>query len=147
LDINTIEMTINTIEPTMESVNESFWFSSVIKWMLKTLSVHCSGGKNMKTCFLHLVFVLKKILGIVGYQIELEKIFSLVGILTNLMRCRLQSNFLNKLIFINKNWPNDSRIGYKSPSSLVDFVETDLILEEELEKFEVVFEKDKVVKL
>jgi hypothetical protein len=24
LDINTIEMTINTIEPTMESVNESF---------------------------------------------------------------------------------------------------------------------------
>jgi hypothetical protein len=25
---------------------------SIIKWMLKTSSGHCSGGKNMRTCFL-----------------------------------------------------------------------------------------------
>jgi len=37
------------------------------------------------------------------------------------------------LIFVNKNWPNDPRIGYKSPSSLVDLIETHVDLEEELE--------------
>jgi hypothetical protein len=28
--------------------------------MLKTSNVHCNGGKNMKACFLHLVFLLNK---------------------------------------------------------------------------------------
>jgi len=68
-------------------------------------------------------FCAKKILGIVGYQIELEKIFSLIGILISFKRC-LQSKILDKLIFINKNWPNDLRIGCKSPSRLANFVET-----------------------
>ncbi len=36
---------------------------------------------------------------------------------------------------------------HKSPSSLVDFIESDLNLEEELEEFEETFEKDKVVEL
>jgi hypothetical protein len=42
-------------------------------------------------------------LKIVGLQIEIEKIFFLVGILTNLTRCRLQIKKLEKLIFVNKN--------------------------------------------
>jgi hypothetical protein len=58
-----------------------------------------------------------------------------------------QSNFFDKLIFINKNWPNDSRIGCKSLSSSVDFVETNLNLEEDLKEFERAFEKDEVVQL
>jgi hypothetical protein len=33
---------------------------------------------------------------------------------------------------MSKNWPNDPRIGCKSPSSLIDFNESDLNLEEEL---------------
>jgi hypothetical protein len=92
-------------------------------------------------------FCAKKLLGIVGYQIELEKIFSLVGILTSLKRCCLQSKSLDKLMFNNKIWPNDPRIGCKSSSRLVDFVETNLNLEEELEEFERAFEKDEVVEL
>jgi hypothetical protein len=54
---------------------------------------------------------------------------------------------LDKLIFVNKNGPNDPRVSYKSPSSLVDLIEIDLNLEEEFEKFEGTFEKDEVVEL
>ncbi len=50
-------------------------------------------------------------------------------------------------MFNNKIWPNDPRIGCKSSTRLVDFVETDLNLEEELEEFERAFEKDEVVEL
>jgi len=39
----------------------------------------------------------------VGSQIEIERIFSLVGIFTNFKRCRLQTKNLKKLIFVNKN--------------------------------------------
>jgi hypothetical protein len=54
---------------------------------------------------------------------------------------------LDKLIFINKNWPNDSRIGCKSLFSSVDFVEINLNLEEDVKEFERGFEKDEVVEL
>jgi hypothetical protein len=33
--------------------------------------------------------------------------------------------FLDKLIFVNKNWPNDSRIGWKAFFSLVGLIEND----------------------
>ncbi len=55
-------------------------------------------------------FCVRQILGIVGSQIETNKIFSLVGILANLRKCCLQSKNLDKLIFVNKNWPNDPKI-------------------------------------
>ncbi len=71
----------------------------------------------------------------------------MVGILTNLRRCCLQIKNLEKLIFVNKNWPNDPRIGYKSPSNLLEFFEKDMDLKEELEKFEGEFEKDEVVEV
>jgi len=51
------------------------------------------------------------------------------------------------LIFVNKNWPNNFRIGCKSPCSFVDFIETNANLKEELKEFEGVFERDEVVKL
>jgi hypothetical protein len=38
-------------------------------------------------------------------------------------------------------------IGYKSPSSLADFIESDPNLEKELEKFLKAFERDEVVEL
>jgi hypothetical protein len=49
------------------------------------------------------------------------------------------------LIFVNKNYPNDLRIGYKSPSNLVEFLEKDVGLKEELEEFEGEFERDEIV--
>jgi hypothetical protein len=51
---------------------------------------------------------------------------------------------LDKSIFVNKYWPNDAKIGWKSPSSLLDVIEIDFNLEEE---FEGAFERDKVVEL
>jgi hypothetical protein len=48
-------------------------------------------------------FLVHKILGIVGLEIEMEMIFSLARILTNLRRSRLQLDNLEKFIFVNKN--------------------------------------------
>ncbi len=54
---------------------------------------------------------------------------------------------LEKLIFVNKNWLNGLRIGCKSPSNLLEFLERDINLEVELEDFEGEFEKDEVVEV
>jgi hypothetical protein len=51
---------------------------------------------------------------------------------------------LQKLIFVNKNWPIDARVGCKSPSDLVKFIEMDEQLEKELQEFEGEFEQDKI---
>jgi hypothetical protein len=66
----------------------------------------------------HIGFFVKKILRIIESQIEMNNVFSLIIILTSLRRC-LQSKKLDKMIFVNKNWPNDPNIGCKSRYSLV----------------------------
>jgi hypothetical protein len=65
-------------------------------------------------------FNVRKILEIVGSQVEIDKVFSLVGIFTSNRRCHLQ---LDKFIFVNKNWPTDPRIGCKTPFSLMHLIE------------------------
>ncbi len=62
-----------------------------------------------------MVALVKQILGIPITQIEIERIFSIVGVLRALKRCRLQTNNLDKLIFIHKNWPFDPCVGYLKP--------------------------------
>ncbi len=57
-------------------------------------------------------------------------------IITNLKRCHLQSDNLHKIIFVSKNWPNDPKVGCSSPSSFIELIEVDLVLEEELEQYE-----------
>jgi hypothetical protein len=83
-------------------------------------------------------------LGIVGSQIKIERIYTLVGILTNFRKCHWQIENLKKLIFVNKNWFNDLKIGCKPPSNLVEFLKRDIDWEEELEEFEGEFEKDEI---
>jgi len=96
----------------------------------------------------HIVgFLAWHILGIIKSQIETERIFFLAWILTNIKGCHLQIQNLEKLIFVNKNWPNDLIIGYKSPSNLLEFLERDINLEEELEEFEGEFERDEVIEV
>jgi hypothetical protein len=90
-------------------------------------------------------FLACQILNIVGSQIDTIRIFSLTCIFTNLSRCCLQSNNLEILIFLNKNWPSDLRVCCKSPSNLVELIQRDLDFEEELEKFEGSLEWDKIV--
>jgi hypothetical protein len=43
---------------------------------------------------------------------------------------------LEKLTFVNKNWPNDCRVGCKSPPNLLKLIGIDANLEEQLEQFE-----------
>ncbi len=76
-------------------------------------------------------FLAQYIFRIVGSQIETKGIFSLARIFTHLKRCRLQIENLEKLIFVSKNWPNDLRIGCKSPSNLLEFLKRDMDLQEE----------------
>ncbi len=62
-----------------------------------------------------------------------------MGILINLKKCHLQLNNLDKLFFVNKDWPNDHRIGCKPFSNLVKLIEIDEELEENLKR---TFERD-----
>jgi hypothetical protein len=77
--------------------------------------------------------------------IEIERIFSLASILTNLKRCHLQLENLKILIFVNKNWLSDLKDGCKLPSYLIELIETNLGFEEELEEFEGSFEQDEIM--
>jgi hypothetical protein len=77
--------------------------------------------------------------------VETQRIFSLNNILTNLKGCQLQLENFKNLIFVNKNWLNDPRIGCKTSSNLVEFIETNVDLKKELKEFESEFEKEEIV--
>ncbi len=68
-------------------------------------------------------------------------------IFINRTRCHLQTENFKKLIFVNKNWLNDPKIGCKSPSNLLQFLERDMDLQEELGKFEREFERVEVIEM
>jgi hypothetical protein len=51
---------------------------------------------------------------------------------------------MGKLIFVGKNWPNDTRASCKFPSDLVKFIEMDEQLKEKLQELEGEFEWDKI---
>ncbi len=46
---------------------------------------------------------------------------------------------------MSKKWPSDPRVGYKSPSNLVELIQINLDFEDELEKFEGSFEHDEII--
>ncbi len=48
---------------------------------------------------------------------------------------------------MNKNWPNNCRVGYKSPFNLLKLIEIDVDLENQLQQFEGVIEIDEIVDL
>jgi hypothetical protein len=55
----------------------------------------------------------------------------LVDMLTNLWRCHLHTNNLERFIFVSKNWWKDSRIS-SFPTNLVKFIKANVKLKEEL---------------
>lgn len=89
-------------------------------------------------------FLAWQILGIVGWKIKTKMIFSIAHIFTNLKICHLQSKNLEKLIFANKNWLNDERIGCKYCNDLVKFIEMDEQSKQKLEEFEHEFKQDEI---
>jgi hypothetical protein len=89
-------------------------------------------------------FLARQILGIVGSQIEIKRIFSFVDILTNIKKYHLQTNNLERLIFMSKYWPNDFRVG-SFPNNLVKLIKANVEWEEELEEFEGSFDRNEIV--
>jgi len=57
--------------------------------------------------FPNLTYVSRQVMGIVGSQIEIERIFSMVRVITSLKRCWLGIENLDKLVLIMKNWLHD----------------------------------------
>jgi hypothetical protein len=51
---------------------------------------------------------------------------------------------LEKFIFVNKNWPNDTRVGCEVPSSMIELIERWVHLEDQLNDFEGLFEQDEL---
>jgi hypothetical protein len=92
-------------------------------------------------------FLAQKFWVLLDLKLKQKIFFSLVGILTNLKRCCLQIENWKKLIFVNKIWLNNPRIGCKSPSNLVEFLEKDINIEKGLAEFEGEFENDEIVEM
>ncbi len=45
-------------------------------------------------------------------------------VLTNMSRCKLQHDNIEKLIFVKQNWPNDSTLNYNSRINSIKLIET-----------------------
>ncbi len=146
MSLDIFEMTINTSEAVKELVNRELLIFKHYQVDVKNIKCPLQWWEKYNNMFSIVGFCVGKILGIIGSQIETKSLFSLTKNFTILRRCCLQSKNLDKLIFVNKNWPYDPRVSCKSPSSLVDFIENDLNLEEKLE-FEGAFERVEVVGL
>jgi hypothetical protein len=103
--------------------------------MQKDIKCLLEWWRKHETMFSTIGFLVKYILGIVNFQIEIENFFSLAKTLINLRRCHLQF-FLNleKLIFVNKNWSNDTMVGCKAPNNLVQLIDIELYLKHELDE-------------
>jgi hypothetical protein len=65
----------------------------------------------MQFQFLHVVFLACQVLGIVGSKTEIECIFNVVRVITNLQCSKLEIDNLDCLILVVKNWFNDPHIG------------------------------------
>ncbi len=70
--------------------------------------------------------------------------FPLLKFLTIWGKCHLQSKNLEKLISVNKNWPNDARVGCKAPNNLVQLIYFELDLKHELDEFGDSFKQDEL---
>ncbi len=73
------------------------------------------------------------ILQILASFIEIEIIFSIVGILTTLRNCWLQIDNLDKLIFVHENWPSNPHVGCLKPFDLAVICEVKSNLTNELD--------------
>jgi hypothetical protein len=106
MSLDIFEMTTNTSEPSMKLINKEPLIFKRYQVNVKNIKCPMQWWEKHESMFPTISFCVKQILGIVVCQIKIKRIFSLVGILTSLKRCRLQLENLDKLIFVNKNWPN-----------------------------------------
>ncbi len=87
LDI--FDMIASISEPTTELVNKELLIFKRYQVDVKDIKCPLQWWEKHEIIFLTINFCARQILGIVGFQIETKKIFSLVGILISLKRCHL----------------------------------------------------------
>jgi len=81
--------------------------------------------------FSNVGFLAKQVFGIVGSQIEIEKMFNLIGVLTALKRCHLQVQNLDQIITIINNWLDDPCQNCTPNANLKIYLKVEIILVEE----------------
>lgn len=75
--------------------------------------------REYKDRFPHLFVCFLAVFAMPGSEIEAERIFSICGILTALRRNRMSDCMMDKLVYINKNWPDSLLLGARAPASAV----------------------------
>jgi hypothetical protein len=76
-------------------------------------------------------FLKKQFFGISGWQIKTKWVFSLVGVLTALRRCRLQVENMDQIFIKVKNWLDNSHLNYKPNSNFKQYLKVEEFLVEE----------------
>jgi len=89
ISLDIFEMVTSTNELTKELVNQKLMIFRKFQANEKNIKCPLECWKNLNLCSQLLVFFSRQILGIIGSQIEIEKIFSLTHIFTNLKKCHL----------------------------------------------------------
>jgi hypothetical protein len=109
LDI--LDMYVGTNEGTKEVVNKELLMFRRFQMDVEEIKCSLKWWVKHESLFPTMAFLAHQIFCIIGSQIETKIFLSLARILTNLKRCHLQSDNLDKIIFVNKNWPSDPRVG------------------------------------
>jgi hypothetical protein len=81
--------------------------------------------------FSNVGFLAKQVFGILGFQIEIEKVLSLIGILKTLKCCHLQVQNFDQIITIINNWFDDPCQNCTPNANLKDYLKVKVILVEE----------------
>jgi len=87
------------------------------------------------------------VLGIMGSHIEIEQIFSVASVITNLRRSCLGIEHLDHLIFVIKNWLDVARVGCdgaSKPMSMTNFLTSKSNI---IEKNNMVIEEQGLLKM
>jgi hypothetical protein len=80
--------------------------------------------------FSNVGFLVKHVFGILGFQIEIEIVLSLIRVLRTLKRCYLQVQNLDKIITIINNWLDDPCQNFTPYANLKDYLKVEVILVE-----------------
>jgi hypothetical protein len=82
-----------------------------------------------------LLSLAKQIIGILGFQIETERVFSLTGVLIALRCFRLHGENLDRIFIMVKNQLDDSHMNCKANASFKDYIKFEVTLIEKNYEF------------
>jgi hypothetical protein len=115
LDIGNDFIFLHLIDTTIDSLKE------LDDKMLHIYHWYPIDGDNCKCAFTWwhmeehmfptIVILVRQNLGIPTFRNEIERIFSIFGILIAFCKYHFQQIFFNNFIFVNKNWPSNPRVG------------------------------------